>query len=276
VRRIYAAKGRPAFNPLIVHVADLAAAEAVAHLDRRARDFARQFWPGPLTLVLPWRASARLAAEVTAGLSTVAIRVPASPLAQHLLHAAERPLAAPSANRSGTVSPTRAEHVARSLGAAVDLILDGGACPVGVESTILDLSGAAPVILRPGGVSREMLEQVGGPLAESLVATDQPKAPGQLLAHYAPARPVRLNAGAARPGEALIGFGPAPEDAVANLSLSGDLAEAAARLFAILHEFDRPPFTGLAFMPVPDVGLGRAINDRLRRASYREADPDES
>jgi len=271
VRKIFAAKGRPSFNPLIVHVAELHEAEEIAEFDERARLYARRFWPGPLTLVLPCRPEGRIAPEVTAGLPTIAIRIPDLAQARRLLTIADRPIAAPSANRSGTVSPTSAEHVRHSLGDRVDLILDGGPCSVGVESTILDLSGGAAAILRPGGISREMLETLGGPLLEgSGAALTQPKAPGQLLSHYAPVRPVRLNAMEATAGEALIGFGKAPPEAVANLSPEGNLAEAANRLFATLHAFDRPPFTGIAFMPIPDHGLGRAINDRLRRAAHEE------
>lgn len=271
VKKIFAAKGRPSFNPLIVHVAELAEAEEIAAFDERARRYARRFWPGPLTLVLPCRPDGGIAPEVTAGLPTIAIRIPDLALARRLLKAANRPIAAPSANRSGTVSPTSAAHVRHSLGDRVDLILDGGPCSVGVESTILDLSAGEPALLRPGGLSREMLESFGEPILEgSGAALSQPKAPGQLLSHYAPVRPVRLNAMEGLPGEALIGFGKAPLEAVANLSPEGNLAEAASRLFATLHAFDRPPFTGIAFMPIPDQGLGRAINDRLRRAAHEE------
>jgi L-threonylcarbamoyladenylate synthase len=262
VAAIFAAKRRPEFNPLIVHVADLAAAERIARFDARARAYAARFWPGALTLVLPRRDGGGIADLACAGLDTVAVRVPAHPAAQRLLRAAAVPVAAPSANRSGRISPTAAAHVADELGDRVALILDAGACPVGIESTILDLSGAAPQVLRLGGVTLEALGAVA-------VAGDapRPRGPGQLPSHYAPALPVRLMASEARPGEALLAFGPAPPGAVLNLSPRGDLAEAAANLFAMLRRLDRPDFTGIAVMPIPERGLGRAINDRLRRAA---------
>lgn len=267
VARIFEAKGRPSFNPLIVHLPDRDSAERIAVFDARARRLAEAFWPGPLTLVLPRREDAGLSRLVSAGLPSVAIRVPAHPLAQALLRAAGVPVAAPSANRSGGISPTRADHVAASLGDRVDMILDGGACAVGLESTVVDLTGPRAVLLRPGGVTPAQLAEVlGEPV---VVGTDDPaapKSPGQLLSHYAPDRPVRLNAAGAEPGEALLGFGPAP-GATLNLSDGGDLVEAAANLFAFLHALDRAPFTGIAVMPIPEEGLGLAINDRLRRAA---------
>ncbi|MGC2856872.1 L-threonylcarbamoyladenylate synthase [Novispirillum sp. DQ9] len=267
VARIFEAKGRPSFNPLIVHLPDLAAAETCAVFDARARRLADAFWPGPLTLVLPRREEAGVSRLVSAGLPSIALRVPAHPLAQALLRAAGVPVAAPSANRSGGISPTRAEHVAASLGDRVDMILDGGPCAVGLESTVVDLTGPRAVLLRPGGITPAQLAEVlGEPVASGADDPAAPKSPGQLLSHYAPDRPVRLNAVEARPGEALLGFGPTP-GATLNLSERGDLVEAAANLFAFLHALDDARFTGIAVMPVPEEGLGLAINDRLRRAA---------
>jgi L-threonylcarbamoyladenylate synthase len=268
VAAIFSAKGRPRFNPLIVHVPGLAAAEALAEFDARARRIAAQFWPGPLTLVLRRRSDSPLSLLASAGLDTVAIRAPAHPVAQALLRVSERPVAAPSANRSGRVSPTEAAHVAEELGDAVALILDGGPTPVGLESTVLDLSGEPPTLLRPGAVTLEHLTELLGLIAAP--ASGRPKAPGMLASHYAPALPVRLAATQARPGEALLAFGPNPPPGFAEtlwLSRSGDLAEAAANLFTMLRRLDRPSFTGIAVMPIPEHGLGRAINDRLRRAA---------
>jgi L-threonylcarbamoyladenylate synthase len=270
VAGIFAAKGRPRFNPLIVHVPSLAEAEVIAVFDERARSVAQRFWPGPLTLVLPRRAEAGISLLASAGLDTVAVRIPDHPIAQALLRAAGRPVAAPSANRSGRVSPTEAAHVAAELGDAVAMILDGGLCPVGVESTVLDLSGPAPVLLRPGGVTFEALADMLGPLATSADNPNAPRSPGQLASHYAPTLPLRMNAIDLRPGEALLAFGPsvpAGADETLNLSPGSDLVEAAANLFAMLRRLDRPAFGGIAVMPIPEHGLGRAINDRLRRAA---------
>jgi len=267
VARIFEAKGRPRFNPLIVHVPSLASAAAVAVFDDRARDLAEAFWPGPLTLVLPLRPEAGLSPLVTAGLGTVAVRVPAHPLARALLTAFGGPLAAPSANPSGRVSPTRAAHVLAGLSGKVAAVLDGGACEVGVESTILGLAEPEPWLLRPGGLPLEALEQaLRQPIATGGSA-EKPNAPGQLASHYAPAAAVRLNAHAAETGEILVGFGPVQGDL--SLSDSGDMVEAAANLFHILREADAlaGPQGRIAFAPVPDTGLGRAINDRLRRAA---------
>jgi L-threonylcarbamoyladenylate synthase len=265
VARIFEAKGRPRFNPLIAHLPDLDAAEAIAVFDPRARAIARAFWPGPLTLVLPLRPEAGLSPLVTAGLDTVAIRVPAHPVAQALLRAFGGPLAAPSANPSGRVSPTRAGHVVEGLSGRIAAVIDGGPCAVGVESTILGLAGD-PRLLRPGGIPVEALEAaLGAPLPTGGSAT-APNAPGQLASHYAPAAPVRLNATAARPGEVLLGFGPVAGDLT--LSASGDLVEAAANLFHALREADRlARGRAIAVAPVPETGLGRAVNDRLRRAA---------
>ena len=270
VARIFAAKGRPRFNPLIVHVPELAEAEALARFDERALIAARRFWPGPLSLVLPRRPESGLALLASAGLDTVALRAPAHAVAQALLRATGRPIAAPSANRSGRVSPTTAAHVASELGDRVALILDAGPCSVGVESAVLDLTGAAPLLLRPGGVTLEQLSEIFGPIETAAAGEDAPRAPGRLASHYAPERPLRLDAVDARPGEALLAFGPEAPPGFAEvlfLSRSGDLAEAAANLFLMLRHLDRPEFKGIAVMAVPESGLGRAINDRLRRAA---------
>lgn len=266
VARIYQAKGRPSFNPLIVHLPDLTAVEAIAEVGPKARMLAQAFWPGPLTLVLPLRNGAGISPLVTAGLSTVAVRVPAHPLAQRLLRAFGGPLAAPSANPSGRVSPTRAEHVLEGLTGRIAAVLDGGPCAVGLESTII-LADPEPVLLRPGGLPVEAAEAaLGEPLATGGDA-GKPTAPGQLASHYAPEAMVRLDATQARPGEVLVGFG-AVKGAL-SLSAAGDLVEAAARLFDALREADRlaGPRGRIAFAPVPETGLGRAINDRLRRAA---------
>jgi L-threonylcarbamoyladenylate synthase len=268
VAEIFAVKGRPRFNPLIVHVPGLAEAEPLGGFDGRARRAAARLWPGPLTLVLRRRDDSGLSLLASAGLDTVAIRVPRHEVAQALLHATGRPIAAPSANLSGRVSPTEAAHVAEELGDRVALILDGGRAPVGLESTVLDLSGEAPVLLRPGGVTLEDLTELIGPIEMPTAA--EPKSPGMLPSHYAPSLPLRLEAIDAHLGEALLAFGPAALPGFAEvlwLSRSADLAEAAANLFALLRRLDRPPFTGIAVMPIPERGLGRAINDRLRRAA---------
>ncbi len=260
VARIYAAKGRPGFNPLIVHVPDLAAAERLVEVGAAARALAARFWPGPLTLVLPARPGNGIAASVTAGLPTLAIRVPAHPVMQAVLRGLGRPLAAPSANASGTISPTTAAHVAASLGDAVPLILDGGACPGGLESTIVRVDGDRVSLLRPGGVPADAL----GPTA---AAGPGIVAPGQLASHYAPRQPLRLDATERGAGEYLIGFGPVAGDIT--LSAAGDLQEAAAALFAALHTAQASNCKGIAVAPIPGTGLGAAINDRLRRAATR-------
>lgn len=269
VARIFAAKDRPSFNPLIVHVADLASARAVAVLDARAEAVAAAFWPGPLTLVLPLRVEAGLSPLVTAGLTSVAVRLPAHPLALALLRAFGGPLAAPSANPSGRVSPTRADHVLSGLSGRIDAVLDGGACAVGVESTILGLVGA-PTLLRPGGVPVEALEALLGPIASAEEGA-KPTAPGQLASHYAPQASVRLEARAFEPGEVGIGFGEVA--AALSLSPSADLVEAAANLFHTLRAADALAGPGgrIAVSPIPETGLGRAINDRLRRAAAPRA-----
>jgi L-threonylcarbamoyladenylate synthase len=273
VARIFAVKGRPRFNPLIVHVPNLADAEPLAEFDERAREAARHHWPGPLTLVLPRRAAGGLSLLASAGLDTVALRVPAHPAAQSLLRGAGRPIAAPSANRSGRVSPTTAEHVAAELCGAVGMILDAGPTTIGIESTVLDLSGPVPVLLRPGGITLEQLRQTLGSIEIAPEGEVAPRGPGRLASHYAPELPLRLDAREARPGEALLAFGPgeAPDDFAEILWLSrrGDLAEAAANLFAMLRRLDRAEFAGIAVTLIPEHGLGRAINDRLRRAAAR-------
>jgi L-threonylcarbamoyladenylate synthase len=275
VARLFAAKGRPRFNPLIVHVADFATAATFVHLGEVGERLANAFWPGPLTLVVPLRAGAGISALVTAGLDTLAVRVPAHPIAQGLLEAAAIPVAAPSANPSGRTSPTRAGHVAAGLGDKVDLILDGGPCAVGLESTILKLGEGCDgaQLLRPGGLARADIEKVlGEPLLDA-EPHDRPAAPGQLASHYAPAKPVRLNATHVEAEEALLAFGePLPQGAkacvmVRNLSRRGDLVEAAANLFQYLHEVDATKAKGIAVMPIPTSGLGEAINDRLGRAA---------
>jgi L-threonylcarbamoyladenylate synthase len=273
VARIFAVKQRPRFNPLIVHVPDLAAARRLAAFSDDARRLAELFWPGPLSLVLRRQPDARVSLLTSAGLETIAIRIPAHPIAQTLLRAVGRPLAAPSANRSGRLSPTTVEDVRAELGSNVALILDGGRCRIGIESAILDLSEDQPVLLRPGGTTREAIEAVLGPIkvAKSEDIGDLPRrSPGLLLSHYAPDLPLRLDATERQPGEAFIAFGPPPPqvgEPDGQLSLAGDPIEAASKLFGLLRSLDRPPFTQLAVMSVPDTGLGAAINDRLRRAA---------
>ena len=266
VARIYAAKNRPSFNPLIVHLPDLEAVGRLAVLTPEARALAAAFWPGPLTMVLPLRAQSGLSPLVTAGLATVAIRLPAHPVARDLLRAFGGPLAAPSANPSGRVSPTRADHVLAGLSGRIEAVLEGGPCAVGVESTILALDGP-PALLRPGGVTVEAIEAVLGAALALPGDPATPKAPGQLASHYAPEAGVRLNAITAQPGEVLVGFG-AVKGAL-TLSDRGDLLEAAANLFHLLRAADDLAGAGgaIAFAPIPETGLGRAINDRLRRAA---------
>jgi L-threonylcarbamoyladenylate synthase len=273
VAKIFEAKGRPQFNPLISHILDAAEARQLVQWNDIADKLAARFWPGPLTLVLPRAKNSPIALLATAGLDTVAIRAPAHPMAQALIRAAGRPIAGPSANRSGAVSPTRAEHVAESLGDRVKLILDGGPSEVGLESTVLDLTTSTPTLLRPGGATREAIEAVIGPVAlsDAVPSGDAAhKSPGQLASHYAPARPVRLNATSVTADEGLLAFGPQPPtgaNQVLNLSVSGDLTEAAANLFAYLRALDQPANARIAVMPIPQTGLGLAINDRLRRAA---------
>jgi L-threonylcarbamoyladenylate synthase len=270
VARLYAAKGRPAFNPLIAHVADVATAHRLAHFDATAGALAAAFWPGPLTLVLPKSADCPVSQLATAGLDSIAVRVPDHPVARDLLLAFGKPVIAPPANRSGHVSPTSAQHVLADLDGRVDLIVDGGAASVGVESTIVSCLGV-PTLLRPGGVSRAAIERVlGHPLATAERPADEaPLAPGMLASHYAPKTSLRLNARSVKDGEALLAFGAAVPKAahVLNLSASGDLVEAAANLFSHLRTLDASGATGIAVMPIPNEDLGEAINDRLARAA---------
>jgi len=255
VARIYETKGRPSFNPLIIHVSDLAQANEIAVFNGEARKLAEAHWPGPLTLVLPLRTDAPIARLATAGLSTVALRAPAHRAMRDLIVAVDRPLAAPSANASGRISPTRVAHVLASLGGRIPLIIDSGPTAHGLESTIVALTGGVSRLLRPGPID------LGLPPAEGELV----EAPGQLASHYAPSKPLRLNALQAQKDEWLIGYGPVVGDA--SLSASGDLVEAAAKLFDLLHEADAGSAAKLAVAPIPEEGLGAAINDRLRRAA---------
>jgi len=274
IARLYAAKGRPRFNPLIAHVTDAAAARPLARFDADAEKLARAFWPGPLTLVLPKADGCAVAQLATAGLDSIAVRVPDHPVAHDILRAFGRPVVAPSANQSGHVSPTTAQHVRADLDGRIDLILDDGPTSVGVESTIVSCLGA-PTLLRPGGLPRDAIERVLGHaliIAES-TNDDDPLAPGMLASHYAPRSPLRLNIEDVKPGEALLAFGPTmpPGEyyvaAHVNLSKRGDLIEAAANLFAYLRKLDASDIVAIAVMPIPNEGLGEAINDRLARAA---------
>jgi len=277
VAGIFAAKGRPSFNPLIVHVRSAEEAADIALMTDAARRLAGEFWPGPLTLVLKRKARSGISDLVTAGLETVAVRVPDHPLARALLAAAGRPLAAPSANRSGRVSPTQALHVEADLDGRVAMILDGGPTAHGVESTVLDASGDRVVMLRPGAVPRETIEMVLGYALDDAASADasgldadRPISPGQLASHYAPEAALRLNAREVRPGEALLSFGPDELPTTGphiNLSPRGDLIEAASNLFAALRALDKAGVSTIAVMPIPNADLGEAINDRLMRAA---------
>lgn len=270
VAGIYDAKGRPSFNPLIVHLDSADGAAEIAEFGAAARRLADRFWPGPLTLVLPRHATSGLADRVTAGLATVAVRVPAHPVAQGLLAAFGGPLAAPSANLSGRVSATTAAHVLDGLRGRVSGVVDGGACPVGLESSIVGFDGDTPVLLRPGGIAAEDLEAALGqrlarPVGSAITA------PGQLRSHYAPSVALRLDAAAPEPGELWLGFGPGPDAPGLNLSPGADLYEAAGNLFAHLRDLDvrarREGARGIAVAPIPREGLGHALNDRLARAA---------
>jgi L-threonylcarbamoyladenylate synthase len=278
VARLYAAKGRPAFNPLIAHVGDTTAARVLARFDAAAETLAGAFWPGPLTLVVPKSAACPVAELATAGLDSIAVRVPAHRIARALIAALGRPVVAPSANRSGHVSPTTADHVLADLADRIDLVLDGGPASVGVESTIVACLDDRVTLLRPGGIPREAIERtLGRKVDETPIAVEgdgeAPLAPGMLASHYAPRAALRLDADAVRPGEAVLAFGPdlpAGADRAAmilNLSARGDLIEAAANLFSHLRELDRGGIASIAVMPIPRQGLGEAINDRLARAA---------
>ena len=277
VAKIFEAKGRPQFNPLSVHFSDTDSAARAVRFDERARNLAKRFWPGALTLVLPRSQDCPISLLACAGLDTIAVRVPTHEVALALLAETGRPLAAPSANVSGTVSPTTAGHVEAGLGPKIALILDGGPCRIGVESTVLDLSEETPRLLRPGGVTRAEIESVIGKLrpeigADEMAEMEKPRSPGLAGRHYAPSAPLRLNAVASpfRADEALLAFGANPPPGyktTLNLSAAGDLAEAAANLFAMLRKLDAGGAGGIAVMPIPGDGLGEAINDRLRRAA---------
>jgi L-threonylcarbamoyladenylate synthase len=277
IARLYAAKGRPAFNPLIAHLGDLAAAKRIGRFDAQALALAQAFWPGPLTLVLPKASGCPVADLATAGLDTIAVRIPAHPVAREILRAFGGAVVAPSANLSGHVSPTTAAHVQSDLAGRIDLIVDGGAVEVGVESTIIGCFDA-PMLLRPGGLPREKIERMLGrallqPPDDADSNSAQPLAPGMQAAHYAPRTKVRLNAERIEAGEALLAFGPGalsgigPASDVMNLSPGGDLNEAAANLFGYLRALDAKGARAIAVMPIPHHGLGEAINDRLRRAA---------
>lgn len=283
VAAIFEAKGRPTFNPVIVHVATRAQAEEIVDFDIRARLLAELFWPGPLTMILPRKEGSAVSLLCSAGLPTVAVRCPSHPVARQLITALGRPIAAPSANASGTLSPTTPQHVAQSLGEKAGMILAGGKAAVGLESTVVDLSGAVPVMLRPGGVTLDELQMHLGEVQVELEAVnDKPKSPGQLLRHYAPRTALRLHAVDVREGEALLAFGSLkfmgmqgggfakqklPDGWLMNLSETGDLNEAAANVFAMLHALDDCGAKTIAVMNIPDTGLGLAINDRLKRAA---------
>lgn len=267
VAKIYAAKNRPQFNPLIIHLAGAGAVEDVGEITGPAAMLIDAFWPGPLTLILRRVQHCSVTLLASAGLDTVAVRVPAHEGARELLKAAGRPVAAPSANSSGRISPTTARHVVDSLGGSVDLVLDGGPCRVGLESTVIDCTSRPLRLLRPGGLTSEMIEDTIGQTLITDVDDDvAPKSPGMLSSHYAPRAKVRLNATSVETGEVLLGFGDT-KDADLNLSPAGDLTEAAANLFAYLHRLDREDVACIAVSSIPDAGLGRAINDRLRRAA---------
>lgn len=271
VAEIFAAKARPQFNPLIVHVQDLDAAMLLAEFDPVSLKLARHFWPGPFSLILPRRTTSGLSLLVGAGLDTVALRVPAHPVAQALLRASRCPIAAPSANRSGRISPTSALHVEEELGDKISLILDGGVSQLGIESTVVQVRDGKIFPLRPGSVTRQAIAAVAGPVSSADTGSAL-LSPGQMQSHYAPRLPLRLDVARAGPREAALAFAAstlAGAAAVRNLSVSGDLTEAAANLFAMLRELDRPEFTAIAVAPIPLHGLGEAINDRLRRAASR-------
>ena len=268
VASIFETKGRPQFNPLIAHIADLAWIEKFAEMTPVAKKLAENFLPGPLTMVMKRSENCPISHLVCAGLDTVGVRFPIHAGAQKMLKAFGRPVAAPSANISGTVSPTTAEHVAQGLGDKIPLILDGGACSVGVESTIVDVTTDAPALLRAGGLAVEDIEDVlKKPLRRPEADPNAPRSPGQMLSHYAPRLPVRLNAEQPEAGEAFLAFG-AADNATLNLSPTEDLREAAAHLFAYMRLLDDKKYTGIAVMPIPTRGLGLAINDRLKRAAY--------
>lgn len=266
IASIYEAKGRPQFNPLIIHVSSTDQLHDYVKWSDQAQALADKYWPGPLTMVLPRKENSPISLLASAGLNTIAVRCPNHVVARELIENSGCPIAAPSANASGTLSPTEAQHVAYSLGQNVDLILDGGSSKVGLESTVLSLAHGIPTILRHGGITHEDLNTHLPEVRQSLHDNDAPQSPGMMLSHYAPSLPVRLNATSAGPSEAFLGFGDNKE-AHLNLSPSSNLIEAAANLFTMLRELDKPDLTGIAIMPIPKEGLGAAINDRLNRAA---------
>lgn len=270
VAAIYKAKGRPAFNPLIIHVHDIKSLDNIVIWNEKAKELAQKFWPGPLTLILPRAPQCPISLLASAGLETIAVRIPSHPVALDLLRTTDLPIAAPSANASGKLSPTTPEHVANSLGENVDMILDGGKTTVGVESTVLDLTGAEPTILRHGGITKEQIEEIIGRV-NCHSTGGEIKSPGMLTSHYAPNLPIRLNATSVGDNEALLCFGPCTHikggATRLNLSETGNLTEAAANLFAMLRQLDQMHYNAIAVMPIPSTGLGAAINDRLTRAA---------
>ena len=274
VAKIFALKGRPQFNPLIVHISTMQAAQKIGHFDARSKMIAETFWPGPLSIVLRRQESSDLSFLVSAGLDSVALRIPESPLAREMITSANCPIAAPSANKSGRVSPTIAEHVLDSFTGQdkddIGLILDGGPCEVGLESTVIDLTQKEPQLLRPGAVTYEALSDSLGNVALSMTNNTSPKSPGMLTKHYAPKIPLRMNTLTANTNEALLGFGDSVNNPTLNLSYSSNLTEAASNLFSMLRELDNEKYSGIAVAPIPERQLGRAINDRLRRAAQSE------
>ena len=267
VAKIFEVKQRPTFNPLIIHFSNKENVNDTVEIDTKARKLAKAFWPGALTMVLPRKKKCNVSLLASAGLKTLAVRIPNHPLAQSFINATGVPIAAPSANKSGEISPSAAEHVLQSLGNKIDVILDGGPCCVGIESTVIDLSARIPTLLRPGSITHQELESVIGRVSLVQDETKPPNSPGMLHRHYAPSIPLRLNAKKAEPGEALLAFGQDVSARHANLSRLGDLTEAAANLFAMLRMLDQPEFIGIAVMKIPNKGLGVAINDRLKRAA---------
>jgi L-threonylcarbamoyladenylate synthase len=264
---IFDVKKRPYFNPLIIHFSNQASLATAVLLNEKAKKLASAFWPGALTMVLPRKNDCPVSLLTSAGLETLAVRIPNHPIANALIEAAMTPIAAPSANYSGEISPSTAEHVRQSLGNKVDIILDGGPCKVGVESTVIDLTSSIPTLLRPGGIIQEDVEKIIGPVALSNGSKNKIRSPGMLERHYAPSIPLRLNAKKANPGEAFLAFGSKANSHHVNLSRMGDLKEAATNLFAMLRMLDQPNYRGIAVMKIPSVGLGAAINDRLKRAA---------
>ena len=271
VAKIFALKGRPQFNPLIVHISTMQAAQKICHFDDRSKMIAEAFWPGPLSIVLKQQEGSDLSLLVSAGLDSIALRIPGSPLARELITRANCPIAAPSANKSGRVSPTTAKHVIDSLTGQkendIELILDGGPCEVGLESTVIDLTQKKPQLLRPGAITYEALSSIIGDVALSTSYNTSPKSPGMLTKHYAPRIPLRINALTANTNEALLGFGDTVKNPTLNLSDSSNLTEAATNLFSMLRQLDNEKYSGIAVTPIPERQLGRAINDRLRRAA---------